>query len=161
MELFKMGGRGSSSGSATTGGGGSSRAIPAEQKTINTASEPEKLPDGRVKGVEYLNDPLPRSPGHGEYTPLVSPSGLNKMGEDMKASGMKAPIANQSSEQRAAVAKKMNQMNPGKRAEILRDSTAAYLKHKTGQAPSDTAVERQLNVWGLSGRESIRYHPKE
>lgn len=154
-----MGGRGSSSGaSAATGRG--SRAIPAEQKTINS-SKPEKLPDGRVKGVEYLNEPLPRSPGHGKYTPLVSPSGLNQMGADMKASGMKAPLANQSSEQRAAVAKKMNQMNPGKRAEILRDSTAAYLKHKTGQAPSEAAVERQLNVWGLSGRESIMYHPKE
>ena len=156
-----MGGRGSSSGSAATGGGGSSRAVPVEQKTINTASEPEKLPDGRVKGVEYLNEPIPRSPGHGEYIPLVSSSGLNKMGEDMKAAGMKAPMANQSSEQRAAVAKRMNQTNPGRRAEILRDSTAAYLKHKTGQAPSEAAVERQLNTWGLSGRESIRYHPQE
>jgi len=159
MELCKMGGRGRSSGSPAASGG-SSRAIPVEQKTIND-TEPEKLPDGRIKGVEYLNEPYPRSPGHGEYTPLVSPSGLNKMAKDMRDAGVKAPMATATDDERRAIAQRMNKMERSKRARLLRESTAAYLKQKTGSAPTDRAVEHQLNRWGLSGEESRSYYPRE
>lgn len=158
MELCKLGGRGSSSGASVSNGGGS-RATPAEQKTISS-NEPGRGSDGRVEGVEYLNKPYSRSPGHGEYTPLVSPSGLNAMGKDMREAGVTAPMATATDDKRREIAQQMNKMDRSKRAKLLRDSTTAYLEKKDGRKPTPLDVERQLNRWGLSGEESISYHPE-
>lgn len=121
--------------------------------------EPKKLPDGRVEGVEYLRTPYPRDPEFGELTPLVSPEALRRMQEDMEQIGMKAPIIDVPPEKLPEVAGKFNRMERNTRAETLRKATQRFLKRKTGEKPSHEDVERQLNMWGLSGKPFIVYHP--
>ena len=117
------------------------------------------MPDGRVEGVEYLTVSYPRNPTFGEHTPLVTVEGLRRMREDMEQIGMKAPITNAPLEKLPEIAQNLNGMERYARAETLKKATQRYLKRKTGEKPSHEDVERQLNMWGLSGKPFIVYHP--
>jgi len=155
-----MGGRGAKSG-GSPGSPGQARPASEPQKPTSEPprERPRKLPDGRVEGVEYLRTPYPRNPTFGEYTPIVTAEGLRRMLEDMERIGMKAPITNAPLEELPEIAQNLNGMERYARAETLRKATQRYLKRKTGKKPSHDEVEEQLNLWGLTGKPFIVYHP--
>jgi hypothetical protein len=114
--------------------------------------------ESRVKGVEYLRDEFPRSPGYGESHPLVSPEGLNMMQKDLIEAGSKTGIVSATPEQKSALVKQLNNMKPGERNANVNKMSEHYLKLKNKDT-DDKSVENQLNKWKLSGK-SLIYSPK-
>lgn len=176
-----MGGRGAASGAGAGTGSGRQREISGKanapkddgrQQKIAEKTPPkesrreeqipvERGPDKEVKGVQYETKPYPRSPGSGEMIPLVSPSGLKKMGKDMESVGISTPLGSADDSTRKSTAKRMNSATPKARSEVLNSTTTQYLEKKNGSKPSNSEIENQLNHWGLSGKESHHYHPRD
>lgn len=163
-----MGGRGriSSGGSQQVrrGNGPEQSKIQAENTDIDEY--------GRKEGVEYLEQPYayveetPRgkkTEQYNKFTPMVSQSGLMRMGDDLKKAGVTDRFANLTGAELKITTKEINTARPAQREEALLRWGKIYLvktqpaKYQSEKDVPETAAEKQLNTWGLSAE--TRYQP--